>query len=184
MGQRWCTTRWEWTATDCEVHTRDPVIRPQLLRCWVHGSQLLLLSGVLGICGRPFRKLAAEADGQRQAWEAGIVLLLMLVLSPMSSKAHFGTLIIPGFCLARAALISRSRILGVVLLGSILLGLASNKDLLGEKLYTLSLWYGVVTWQTLLLLIGCLIALRPGTAAVSVAVPDHTLNQAAGNRAA
>jgi hypothetical protein len=184
MGQRWCTTRWEWTATDCEVHSRDPLIRPQFLRGWVYGCQLLLLSGVLWVCGRPFRKPAAEPDGQRQAWEAGIVLLLMLLFSPMSSKAHFGTLIVPAFCLARAALNSRSRVLGVVLLGSILLGLASNKDPLGEKLYTLSLWYGVVTWQTLLLLIGCLIALRRGPGTVSVPLPNPTVNRMPGDRAA
>jgi hypothetical protein len=184
MGQRWCTTRWEWTTTDCEVHSRLPVIRPQLLRGWVYGCQLLLLSGVLWVCGRPFRTLAAEPDGRRQASEAGIVLLLMLLLSPMSSKAHFGTMIVPGFCLARVALNSRSRVLGVVLVGSILLGLASNKDPLGEKLYTLSLWYGVVTWQTLLLLIGCLIGLRRGPGTVSVPLPNPSVNRVPGDRAA
>jgi hypothetical protein len=84
----------------------------------------------------------------------------MLLLSPMSSKAHFGTLIVPGFCLARSALLFRSRTLVAVLLGAILLGLLSNKDPLGERLYTLSLWYGVVTWQTMLMLSGCLFAYR------------------------
>jgi hypothetical protein len=171
MGQRWCTTRWEWTATDCEVLPRGPLMRPQLLRYGVYGFQLVLLLGVLPVCGRPFRKLAAEPDRQRQALECGIVLSLMLLFSPMSSKAHFGILILPAFCLARAALTSRGRLLGSVLVGSILLGLASNKDPLGEKLYTLSLWYGVVTWQTLLLLGGCLIALHHGTGFVHIPLP-------------
>jgi hypothetical protein len=143
-----------------------------------------MLSGVLWVCGRPFRKLTGEPDGQRQALEAGIVLLLMLLLSPMSSKAHFGTLIVPGFCLARGALNSRSRLLGSVLLGSILLGLASNKDPLGERLYTLSLWYGVVTWQTLLLVIGCLVALRHARRDVPVPLPHPAVDEAVGDRAA
>jgi hypothetical protein len=184
LGQRWCTTRWKWTASDCEVEARPPAIPPQMLRFWVYSSQLVLLSGVLWVCGRPFRKRVAEPDGQRQALEASMVLLLMLLLSPMSSKAHFGTLIVPGFCLARAALTSRSRLLGSVLLGSILLGLAANKDPLGEKLYTLSLWYGVVTWQTLLLLVGCLFALRRELEVVAVPVPCPALEGAAGDRAA
>jgi hypothetical protein len=81
-------------------------------------------------------------------------------------------------------LTSRGKVLGVVLLGAVLLGLASNKDPLGEKLYTLSLWYGVVTWQTLLLLVGCLIGLRRGTGANTVALGYPALNGAAGEQAA
>src|SRR5262249_2356088 len=104
-------------------------------------------------------KITEDFGGRLQALECGIVLLLMLMLSPMSSKAHFGTLLVPGFCLARAALSSRSRLLAAVLLGAVLLAVLSNKDPLGERLYTLSLWYGVVTWETLLLLAGCLLAL-------------------------
>ena len=58
-----------------------------------------------------------DGDGSLQALECGMVLLLMLLLSPMSSKAHFGTLVMPGFCLARAALWSRSRLLKGMLAG-------------------------------------------------------------------
>jgi hypothetical protein len=160
LAQRWCTTSWKWSASDCTVEPCPPLLRPQLLRGCVYALQLLLLAAVLVICGRPFRRVGEDASESRQALECGIVLLLMLLLSPMSSKAHFGTLIVPGFCLARSALLSRSRTLVAVLLGAILLGLLSNKDPLGERLYTLSLWYGVVTWQTMLMLTGCLFAYR------------------------
>ena len=61
----------------------------------------MLLLAVLLVCGRPFRAIAEELDGDIKPWNVAIVLLLMLLLSPMSSKAHFGTLIVPGFCLAR-----------------------------------------------------------------------------------
>src|SRR6185437_7834506 len=166
VGRRWCVTSWTWTPTDCTIQDCEPRTPPHFLRACVYGFQLVLLFGVLWNCGRPFRKIAAEAAPRRQALECGIVLLLMLLLSPMSSKAHFGTLIIPGFCLARAAWTSRSRLLGSVLLGAIFLGIICNKDPLGERLYTLSLWYGVVTWQTLLLLVGCSIALRRGQGVV------------------
>jgi hypothetical protein len=113
-----------------------------------------------------------------------MVLLLMVLLSPMSSKAHFGTLILPGFCLARAALRSQCQLLKGVLAGTVLLGLLCNKDPLGERLYTLSLWYGLVTWQTLLLLVGCLLVYRnkPSSAMMQLPCPapsDGSASQAA-----
>jgi len=70
---------------------------------------------------------------------------------------------LPGFCLARAALDRQSmgrqpqQFLKGLLAAAVALGLICNKDPLGEKLYTLSLWYGIVTWQALILLVGCLL---------------------------
>lgn len=164
MGQRWATTSWIWTASDCLIAPRADAIRPSLLRSAVYAIQGVLLLVVLCCCGRPFRRIETKTEGQRQALEAAIVLLLMLLLSPMSSKAHFGTLILPGFCLARAAMRERSRVLWSIVLSAVFLALISNKDPLGERLYTLSLWYGVVTWQTMLLLMGCAIGVRRGSA--------------------
>jgi hypothetical protein len=89
-----------------------------------------------------------------QALEAGMVLALMLVLSPMSSKAHFGTLLLPAFCLARAAAGSQDRLRWGLLAAAVVLGLA-NKGVLGNHLYTLALFYGATTVQTVLLLAGC-----------------------------
>jgi hypothetical protein len=171
MGQRWCTTMWTWTPTDCTLAPRLPLLTPRTLRLVMYAVDLTLLTGVLFVCGRPFRKLRDDANNSRQALECGIVLLLMLLLSPMSSKAHFGTLIIPGCCLARAAIASRSLILKLLLAGTVLLGLLSNKDPLGERLYTLSLWYGVVTWQSLLLLAGCMLAYRQTRITERAALP-------------
>jgi len=131
------------------------------------------LAVVLGICGQPFQNLCADTDRQRLALECGMVLLLMVLLSPMSSKAHFGTLVLPGICLARAALHSYSRLLKAVLVAAVVLGLLCNKDPLGEKLYTLSLWYGLVTWQALFLLAGCLLAYRRMRADVFIQTADE-----------
>jgi hypothetical protein len=108
----------------------------------------------------------------------------MLLLSPMSSKAHFGTLLVPGFCLARVAMTSRSRALGAIVLGSVFLAVVSNKDPLGERLYTLSLWYGVVTWQTMLLLTGCLIAVRSRYIQARGQLPFTALGSEAAGKAA
>jgi hypothetical protein len=183
VGRRWCLTSWTWTATDCTIQDCEPRTPPQFLRACVYGFQFLLLFAVLWKCGQPLRRIAVD-DERRQSLECGVVLLLMLLLSPMSSKAHFGTLLVPGFCLARAALVARSRLLWSILLAAICVGMMCNKDSLGERLYTLSLWYGLVTWQTLLLLMGCLIALGRGQGVVNTQLPCPALNRRASEQAA
>jgi uncharacterized membrane protein YhaH (DUF805 family) len=47
-----------------------------------------------------------------------------------------------------------------LLAGALIMALASNKDLLGGRLYTVALWSGCVMLNTLLLLAGCLRELR------------------------
>jgi hypothetical protein len=159
-GQRWLATSWSWAGGDCLVHPR-PGVHPLALRAAVSGSALLLLAGSLWACGAPLRKVEARAGEAvpRLAWECGVVVLLMLLLSPMSSKAHFGVLVLPGFCLARARLSWGDWRRRWLLLPAVLLALLANKDPLGPGLYTLTLWYGSVTWQTVLLLLGCCLVL-------------------------
>ncbi len=140
--------------------TRTRTISPLVLRGAAHGGELLLLLAVLGVARGPLRRLEELGGERRAALEGSVVLLLMLLLSPMSSKAHFGVLVLPGFCLARAAAAGRSKVLGALLLAAVALALLASKDLLGEKLYTLTLWYGTVTTETLLLLAGCLLVLQ------------------------
>jgi hypothetical protein len=159
-GRRWLATTWSWEAGDCTVSARPDAVSPLALRGAVHALELLLLLAAAWACGRPFRRLSRErVDAERHGLECGAVLLLMLLLSPMSSKAHFGVLLVPGFCLARAALAPGRRSERALLLSAVALGLLSGKTPLGERLYTLTLWYGAVTWQSLLLLLGCLVAL-------------------------
>ena len=93
------------------------------------------------------------------AFEFGMVITLMLLMSPMSSMAHFGTLVLPGFCLARYAVINRDRTVGSLVVCAAILGILSNKDPVGAKAYTALLWCGVVTANTFLLWLGCVIAL-------------------------
>jgi hypothetical protein len=162
-AQRWLTTTCEWAATDCVVGDRSGHVGPQGLKVVVYGAEALLVLPTLAVCRRPFQRNQPESPaGRRNAPEYCAVLLLMLLLSPMSSKAHFGVLILPGFCLARAALVDNRRLLLPVLAAAVLLAVASNKDLLGERLYTLSLWLGCVTWETLVLLAGCLVLVARG----------------------
>jgi hypothetical protein len=161
-SQRWLVTEWSWAADDVFVNRRPNPASPGTLRRWVYTVEALLLLGALWAARRPFQKTEPAPAGQvgPQALEYSVVLLLMLLLSPMSSKAHFGVLVLPGFCLARAARITRDRRTWTLVLTAAALGVLGSKDLLGERLYTLALWYGSATWQTLLLLAGCYALLR------------------------
>ena len=167
-AQRWLTTTSEWAPADCVVSRRAEHPGPLALTVVVYGAEALIVLLTLAVCRRPF----GPACAGRNAPEYAAVLLLMLLLSPMSSKAHFGVLILPGFCLARAALVGNRRLLLPLLAATVVLAAASNKDLLGERLYTLSLWLGCVTWETLLLLAGCLALVLRNDSRLSHTIPS------------
>jgi hypothetical protein len=184
LEQRWCTTSWKWSANNCTIDVRPPLVDPRTFRLCMYAMELGIVSVILWNCGRPFRKILDDNDGSKQALECGMVLMLMLLLSPMSSKAHFGILVLPGCCLARTALHSNRKSLIIVLGIAVILGLICNKDPLGEKLYTLSLWYGVVTWQTLFALLGCSLAYRYLKTRQTAQLPCPALGDGSANRAA
>jgi hypothetical protein len=168
---RWFLTTLVSTDGDLVPVPRAERIEPLVLRAVASGAGLLLLLATLWAARGPLRRLGEMAGKDRVALEGSAVLLLMLLLSPMSSKAHFGVLVLPGLCLARAALRERSPLLWTLLLPAVSLALLGNKDPLGEKLYTLTLWYGSVTGEALALLAGCLILLRRQGQAARMADP-------------
>jgi hypothetical protein len=157
---RWFLTTLVPAGADLVPVSRGKTVKPVVLRGAAHGAELLLLLAALWAARGPLRRLEEMGGGRRAGLEGATVLLLMLLLSPMSSKAHFGVLVLPGFFLARAAAAARGQLLGGLLLGAAALAVLASKDLLGEKLYTLTLWYSTVTAETLVLLAGCLIVLR------------------------
>jgi hypothetical protein len=89
------------------------------------------------------------------AAEFGIVLTLMLLLSPMSSKPHFCTLLVPQLLLARLGWTRRDRLLMSLTVVTAVLGLAANKDVVGRRAYDVLLWNGAVFGSAPLLFVGC-----------------------------
>jgi hypothetical protein len=155
---RWARTDWVWNWQGCDIVDRPESISPVLLGRLTYGTELLLLLAAVLLLGRrrwssePIRERPGPA---REVLEYSVVLILMLLLSPMSGKPHFCTLLLPAFCVARAAVYHELRWLRVLLALAILTGLATIKNLLGEDVSTVTLWYGGVTASTLLLLAGC-----------------------------
>ncbi|OYV81006.1 MAG: hypothetical protein B7Z73_18590, partial [Planctomycetia bacterium 21-64-5] len=93
----------------------------------------------------PYRVLPA------QGIEAAALFCLMLLLSPMSSKAHYVVLVLPCFLVARAVV--EGRLSGKVWLPPLLLlGPLTAKGVTGKPLGDLLLAWGLPTWCVLLLL--------------------------------
>ncbi len=154
LFNRWFCTTWAWESTGFRIIPREEGLSPNGLKLIAYGTELCLLALVsLLWWKRPQRELTT-AQPDRVALECSSVLILMLLLSPMSSKPHFCTLLLPGFCLARLVVTRKSWVLAAFLLAAFLAELASVKDLLGGELGQIGLWYGSVTWSAVCLLAG------------------------------
>jgi hypothetical protein len=174
LANRWCCTDYVWTEDDCDVANRPDPASPRTVKLLLYGAELGLVLLVLLVAGirRP-EQTAPGADGMpdRTVIEYSIVLLMMLLLSPMSSKPHFCTMFLPAFCLARLAIFRAQRWCWFTLIVAIVAGTITQKGLLGERWSSLFLWWGGVTWSALFLLGGCLWALWRTRAAGAAANP-------------
>ncbi len=167
---RWTTTCWAWGENGFQVVGLPDPLGPEALKWLTYGIEAVLLIGSFLLMG--FARPAAagipaggpsdgggEVGPPRTALECSIVVLLMVLLSPMSSKPHFATLVLPGFALARQMVTRRSAVLGAILIAAILSGFISIKDLWGRDWASLTLWYGAVTSSALFALLGCAVGL-------------------------
>lgn len=157
---RWTQTTWDWGQSGIVFSLNANALSAAELKKLLRGTQLAIAAIVfLFFTHRPFRALVAvdrSAAENRYALECSFVLILMLLFSPMSSKPHFCTLLLPGFCLARVLLVSNRRVLLGCLIGlTICCGLLANKDLVKARIYTLVLWYGLPMISAAFLGIGC-----------------------------
>jgi len=174
-GYRWLRTTWAW---DGQFQQQLPLANPaspMAVRGFVVTWAVMLFLFTLATQGRRGLPCTEEAGGaMRLALECSMVFLLMLLFSPMSGKAHFGTLLLPTFCLTRLAWQRRSRVLGWVVCGA-LLGVMLSQNFLGDLISRITLWHGIMTWTAVLLLLGCGYGLRqmrsPDNSAICVQQP-------------
>ena len=120
--------------------------------------------------GERARRLASLTEDRRRlpalpderVIECGIVLLLMLLLSPNSSRAHFCVLYLPAFCLARLAVRpGASRVLIALVALAVMactlsVHLRLSVTMTVEQIF---LWLGVVMFATIFLLLGSCVAI-------------------------
>ncbi len=157
LTNRLLTWRYIWSDGRMVGLGRSERVDPVTLKATALGAMMLCVLAAL-ICSWRGRS-KDSASPSPEVLEFSLVLILMLLLSPQSSKPHFCTLFLPAFCLARAALVGRSRLLLGLVLASVTCGLVSNKDLVGGRVYDWVIWHGSITLSALLLQAGCCLVL-------------------------
>ncbi len=132
-------------------------VSPAALKAVVYGIDGLFV--VAAVAAVVVSRRAGRGCG---AVEYSLVVLLMLLLSPQSSKPHYCALVLPGFCLARLATERRDRALGGLLAITLGATLVLTRGLLGQRASGTALWWGGVFWPTAALFGGCVYALWAG----------------------
>ena len=151
-AHRFFTTGWSIANGQLNISYNKKILPPKVLKLVVYALEFGLLVAAAWAMGRPFRR---PSDARSAGLESALVMILMLLLSPMSHKTHFGILILPGFFVARMAIEQRDRIAAWCMLACvILIGLLDHfffYTALGDVLA----WYGNVMWGAIALGIAC-----------------------------
>lgn len=137
----------------------------QLIKLLTYGTDALLLLVTLCVARRPFAGLApapscpasiTTARPVHPLWgvEFGMLLALMLLLSPMSGKAHYVALWLPTLLIARHYIDRPTHFrLGLVIF-LLVTGTLTSKGFTGRSLGDLTLTFGLPTLNALAVLAG------------------------------
>ncbi len=122
--------------------------------------ELALALAAALVMGRPFQRGDDLPDRrERRGIECGIVLLLMLLFSPMSSKPHFCIILLPAMAISRRAMLQNDRLAQAAVAACIVLVDLLDRTIAGPTVGNRAMWFGAVTLAALALLLGSLNAL-------------------------
>jgi len=166
-------TNFAWPISGRFFHPEQitPRLDPAIIKAFIHGAQALVLLTGFGVLWRANWRVSSRAPGTDHpeyssgAWptkiglECAALLLMMVLVSPASSKPHFVIVLLPAYCLARLAIYQRSRIAGAALVVAAIASLTSHRSLTGATFGNGAQWAGALTWLALVLLFGVLAAL-------------------------
>jgi len=142
------------------TYHKNPVSDVALKRM-VYTVDAALLVAAAWAMRRPFHR---SPDARMAAVECALMFVLMLLLSPMSHKTHFGILMLPGFFVARSAIVDRNRIsMACIVICTIVIGLLDH-FIFYTPLGDVFAWFGNVMWGATALGLGCFALLIQGKA--------------------
>lgn len=163
MVNRFATFGWPLSGAELLNRAAATTAWPAIaMRAAVYGLSLTLLGLSCRRWGRPFSRQAPvfAYEATPVHWnrlhvglDVGMVVCLMLLLSPMTSKAHYAVMVLPALFVARRVVEQPSRGWLLVLFGLIVTGPLTAKGLLGKSLGDLTLAWGLPTWFVMLSLL-------------------------------
>lgn len=173
--KRWMATTWTVGKDEVIVGPRPGAASAGMMRAVfaVVGLATLLPAGVamwrrrsIGQNDSISQSSTGDPVPSSVAIECGIVLLLMLLFSPNSSRSHFCIMYLPAFCVARlavrpgASVLLRVLLLLAVVASTLSIHIRLPSTMLAEQVL---LWIGVVMFCALFLLVASALALSAPT---------------------
>lgn len=175
----------QWSYADPPVARSLSPEEVDLTKRIVLSSSAILLMIVLALMSRspnPWKSGTGrgrqEDVDQRASLEAGAVFCLMLLVSPMTSKAHYAILILPILALSRRMVVERQWWLWLALPALVLFGPASAKGLVGREWGQTLLVWGTPTLFAALVLLLSIAALALPPRGESLATAPKALSDA------
>lgn len=163
MVNRWATFGWPWSSGALmDRALAAPSWPPLVMRGVVYGTALVLLGlsvkrwGALGRLPPPVFSYEPPPIGWHRlqvGLDVAMLVSLMLLLSPMSSKAHYAVMVLPAMFVARRVVERPTRGWLLVVAGLAITGPLSAKGLLGKAIGDLTLAWGLPTWYVVLALL-------------------------------
>lgn len=171
-AHRFFTTGWQLSDHQLVVTPNKEIISNKAQKLIVYALDAALLAAAAIGMTRPLRR---PADSESAGLECALMFILMLLLSPMSHKTHFGILILPGFFVARAAVEKRDKVsIACLAICTICIGMLDHFHAPFGDLFA---WFGNVTIGTTALGIACwfilLKAQRSPAASTTAEMPPH-----------
>jgi hypothetical protein len=151
-AHRFFTTDWQLANHQLIVTSGKKVISDRALKLMVYSLDAALLLAAASVMGRPFHR---PSDSQSAGLECALMFILMLLLSPMSHKTHFGILILPGFFVARAAIEKRDGVAAACMFVCLIVIGLLDHFFIYPPLGDLFAWYGNITLGTAALGVAC-----------------------------
>jgi Glycosyltransferase family 87 len=132
-----------------------PAPSPLMLKGVTMGANLAVFAFTLATLFTGSGKSKPAHGIARQVLECSMFFILTLLLSPMTSRTHFGILILPAFCLCRDAIYSGDKFSWTLVMLALVFSVSSFNIASDKTFVEMSFWLGSVMFCAVFLLIGC-----------------------------
>lgn len=152
---RWLATTPTKSKAGVDAVPRKPAPSPLMLKGVTMAANLFVFAFALVALFIGSGKSAPAHGIPRQVLECSMFLMLTLLLSPMTSRSHFGISILPAFCLCRDAIYSGGKFSWTLVILALVFSISSF-NIPGNKTFVeMSFWLGSVMFCAIFFLIEC-----------------------------